>query len=319
MTDKILERIERVSGVHGLVSILAERLSPTDLQSVLLAVYRLRARRLRPSDVLSDYLSNRFVRPAPVSARALVEWEHVAFSLLPGEFESVVLSPVCPLGANSVVAPIDQDWAVSTVRNTEVVSDCTNVLALECAVRRRALLRADPRLSMPVHLAASHRLLRGQHYADPNLAAHFSIFALCSAGRDRGNLHFELSALGLQIRFYLTAVRAFLGPAIPLHVSLTDLAARPRTGLVETLLFSPLLSEFQYLDCAWNPARQTAYYQDLCFKIHVTAPSGQRMELADGGCVNWTRQLLSDAKERLLISGIGSERVCGLRDSQSGG
>jgi hypothetical protein len=263
--------------------------------------------------VLADYEANRFVRPSSASARALSHWEHVAFSLLPDEFEPIALSPVCPLGANSTVAPVDQDWAITTIRNTEVVSDCTNVLALECAVRRRALLRIDHRSSVPVHLAASHRLVRGQHYSNPNLAAHFSIFALCSAGRDRGNLEFELSALGLQIRFYLTALRAFLGPALPLHVFVTDLASQPRTGLVEARLFPPLLSEYQNLDCAMDPNRASGrgYYRDLCFKIHVTAPSGQRMELADGGCVTWTGQFLSNAKERLVISGIGSERVCG--------
>ena len=32
--------------------------------------------------------------------------------------------------------------------------------------------------------------------------------------------------------------------------------------------------------------------------------------LADGGVVDWTQRLLSNAKERLVTSGIGSERVC---------
>jgi hypothetical protein len=34
------------------------------------------------------------------------------------------------------------------------------------------------------------------------------------------------------------------------------------------------------------------------------------LELVDGGSVNWTQQFLSNAKERLVISGIGSERLC---------
>ena len=34
--NKIVERIEREAGVPGLVSLLAERLRPTDLQSLLL-------------------------------------------------------------------------------------------------------------------------------------------------------------------------------------------------------------------------------------------------------------------------------------------
>jgi hypothetical protein len=38
---------------------------------------------------------------------------------------------------------------------------------------------------------------------------------------------------------------------------------------------------------------------------------GQRLELVDGGSVNWTQKFLSSAKERLIMSGIGSERLCG--------
>jgi hypothetical protein len=30
----------------------------------------------------------------------------------------------------------------------------------------------------------------------------------------------------------------------------------------------------------------------------------------DGGAMDWTQRLLSNAKERLVISGIGSERLC---------
>ena len=37
--SKIVERIEREAGVPGLASILAERLEPTDRQSLLLEVY----------------------------------------------------------------------------------------------------------------------------------------------------------------------------------------------------------------------------------------------------------------------------------------
>jgi hypothetical protein len=52
------------------------------------------------------------------------------------------------------------------------------------------------------------------------------------------------------------------------------------------------------------------YYRDICFHIHAMGPSGQFKELVDGGTVDWTQKLLSNAKERLIISGIGSERLC---------
>jgi hypothetical protein len=310
--NKIIERIESQTGITDLVSILADQLSPTDLQSLLLEVYRVRSHRIKPSTILSDFESNRFVRPAAVSPVSLLQWEQVAFSHLPRGFEALALAPVCPFGTNSAIAPVDQNWAVTTSRNTEVVSDSTTVLALECAIRRRDLLRANPKSSDPVHLAASHRLLRAQKYNDPRSIAHFSAFAMCSAGRDPGNLKFELSTLGLHIRFYLTALRAFLGPKVPLHLSITDFDPNPHDELVKHQLLSPVQGEFEGVDCAFDQQRMKGrgYYLGLCFHIHATDSSGKRVELVDGGSVNWTQKLLSNAKERLIISGIGSERLC---------
>ena len=51
-------------------------------------------------------------------------------------FEVEELSPVCPLGTVSTLAPISQDSLVVATRGYEVVADSTAVLALECAVRR---------------------------------------------------------------------------------------------------------------------------------------------------------------------------------------
>jgi hypothetical protein len=310
--NRIIERIERKTGVPDLLSILANQLSPTDLQSLLLEVYRIRSGQIQASAVLSDFESNRFVRPSAVSPVSLLQWELIAISHLPQEFEPLALSPVCPFGTNSVVAPLDQNWVVSTSRNTEVVSDSTNVLALECALRRRELIRANPKSSDPVHLAASHRLLRAQKYEDPKSIAHFSAFALCSAGRDQGNLRFEISAMGVHIRFYLRALRAFLGTKAPLHLSVTDINPNSRQELIETQLLSVIRAEFEGVDCAFDQQRTKGrgYYLDLCFHIHATDSSGERLELVDGGSVNWTQKLLSNAKERLIISGIGSERLC---------
>jgi hypothetical protein len=318
--SKIVERIEREVGVPGLVSLLAGRLEPTDLQSILLEVYRLRARRRQPSAVLSDYEANRFVRPSALSPVRLHEWERITLSELPAEFQAVALSPVCPLGTNSVIASVDQNWAVSTARNTEVVSDSTNVLALECALRRRQFLRAQPKSTDRVHLAASHRLLRAQRYDDPSLVPHFSLFALCSAGRDEGDLQFEFSALALHIRFYLRSLRAFLGSIVPLRLSVSDFSPQARQSVLSSRLLAPIREEFGSIACVFDSQRTSGrgYYLDLCFHIHVMAPSGRWLELVDGGSVDWTQKLLSNSKERLVISGIGSERVCTEFSSEDG-
>jgi hypothetical protein len=308
--NKVVERIVQEAGVPDLLSILAEKLSPTDLQSLLLEVYRIRSEHLEAADLLKDFQSNRFVKPSLVSPISLLHWEQIAFSHLPTAFQPVALSPVSPLGTNSAVATVDQNWSVTTVRNTEVVSDSTNVLALECAIQRKAILRKDPRSSRSVHLAASHRLLRAQHYRDPNSLAHFSSFALCSAGRNAGNLQFELSALRVHIRFYLAALRAFLGPGIPVRLSVTDLASQAKR--IEKELLSVIRQEFIEVECVFDNQRTKGrgYYRDLCFHIHAMNTSSQFLELVDGGAVDWTEKLLSNAKERLVISGIGSERLC---------
>jgi hypothetical protein len=38
--------------------------------------------------------------------------------------------------------------------------------------------------------------------------------------------------------------------------------------------------------------------------------AGDEFPLVDGGFTTWTQQLLSNAKERLLISGLGTELLC---------
>ena len=65
--------------------------------------------------------------------------------------------------------------------------------------------------------------------------------------------------------------------------------------------------------CGFDDDRQAgrAYYKDVCFGVDAVHPdrSGARGEAR-------TARLLADAKERFLISGLGSERVFHLRDER---
>jgi hypothetical protein len=315
MTTRIIERIERELGLPGLAARLAGELEPTDLQSLMLEVYRLRAARTEPAAVLAAYESNRFVKASAVSPLRLLEWDRTAFAQLPPEFEPVELSPVCPLGSCSVVAGVAQDWSVSTARNTEVVSDPTNVLALEAARRRREMLRRDARDRRPVHLAASQRVVRGQRYPNPTSSQHFRLFALVSAGR--GGAGFERESLALHLRSHLAALRAHLAASVALRVSLTVLEPDDAFAAAADELCADLRARFDGVQCGLDPARQAGrgYYRSLCFHIHGRAPSGEELQLADGGAVPWMRRLLSDAKERLVVSGVGSDRVSALADA----
>ena len=208
-----------------------------------------------------------------------MEFDVRALSLVPESYEPIELSPVAPLGAASVLGKVSQNWAVPTARNTEVVSDSTNVLALECALRRRRDRRSV------VKLVSSHRLLRGQDYGTRG-AQHFRLLGLVAAGRGRS---FEVEALLEQLDYY----SRLLGDV---RIVLTPLAGT----LADDVCASTTLN-FE-IDSSRVSGR--GYYVGVCFKIFAG-----ETELGDGGFVEWTQVLLGDRKERLLISGIGSERA----------
>ncbi len=317
---RIIKRIERDAGVPNLANILSDRLAPTDLQSLLLEVYARRAKRREPKVLLEDQISNRFTRISALNPSRLLEWDSIAFSTLPRVFLPVELSPVCPLGTVSAISPISQDWIISTIRNAEVVADSTNVLAIECAVRRGEQKNLSSDNEAPIHLAASHRLLRGQKISPrPGVLQHFRLFSLCSACRDLGNLRFETEAARLHIGFFLTAFKKFLGSKIPLRVAISDLRSQAPRSAVQSGVLGKLQASHKAVKIGFDQDRKQGrgYYGELGFKIFATPSKGQEQELVDGGDVNWTQKLLNNAKERLVISGCGSERVCELLGSAS--
>ena len=89
------------------------------------------------------------------------------------------MSPVTPLGTCAAVGAADQNRVLSTVRSSEVVSDLTNVLALEAAAG--VVVVRTPSTS-----AACYRALRNQRFDAPEAAAHFELFTLVSAPGTRG-------------------------------------------------------------------------------------------------------------------------------------
>ncbi len=61
---------------------------------------------------------------------------------------------------------------------------------------------------------------------------------------------------------------------------------------------------------AFDDDRESGYYSGACFEIRATTGSGDDLSVGDGGFTTWSADLLSNAKERLLISGLGLERLC---------
>ena len=312
MKEKIIERILRTTQVPDLLEILTQRLSQPDLQSLLLEVYRKRAQPLTPRYLLQQYEQNRFVQPATVNPKQLLEFDRLAYSVLPSSFELLELAPVCPLGTNSVVAPVDQDNAVTTIRNTEVCSDSTNVLALECARRRRGSDRGNSHPEVETKLCASHRLLRPHLPDDPASFPHFRIFSLCTAGRDRGSFGFEVAALKEHLEFYVrllqTAQQAgFRLEAVRISLTVFD---ETRYQVLKAEVLDKLSGNYSNVEFMFNQKQKSgqAYYSGVRFQIYASDKAGTDYFIVDGGFTDWTQQLLSNRKERLLISGMGSER-----------
>jgi len=54
------------------------------------------------------------------------------------------------------------------------------------------------------------------------------------------------------------------------------------------------------------------YYQSLAFNLSVDV-GGESWDIGDGGDVDWTQNLLQNRKERLVIGGLGLERLAQLK------
>jgi hypothetical protein len=300
-----LDRIARVLNADdGLFSRLAA-LQSADVRAILLDLAARRAASLRPADILRRYEALATLRPSSIEPASFRGFESWVMDLLPEGFEELALAPHAPLGTSSVLGGFSQDRVMTTIADSEVVSDSTNVLALECAHRRRA--PTARRQQSPIRLAASHRMLR------PREGAHFGLLALCTAGRDRGSFAFEVYALHEQLDWHLRVITGH-GPHLELEVLLTDLSSGRRESVLNGDVLGPMQAAWPTIGWGFDDDRQAGrgYYIDACFAINAVLTDGSRANLSDGGLTNWTARLLADRKERLLISGLGSERLIGV-------
>src|SRR5438552_2620089 len=184
----------------GAYDAITDGLPASRLWSLLLEVAEARAAARRPADLMEQWDRDRFVQPAIVDQRSLVEVDRHLLAAA-SAFESMELSPVAPLGVCSVMGLTSQNKVLSALRGTEVVSDPTNVLALECARR----LRRDQ--ETVVRLATSHRCVRAQEIPKVRgFTANFRIFCLASAGLERQSHAFVVDALAEHVTVMLNAL-----------------------------------------------------------------------------------------------------------------
>ncbi len=305
MTNKIIDRILNKYDISGFEA-LTEKISLADLQSLLIEVYNQRVKKLSLKQLLEQYQNNRFVKPSTLDPRKLLEFDALAYGLLPEDYQILRLAPVSPLGAVSLLAPVSQNNVLTTIRNTEVCSDTSNVLALEAALQRKELLLKPETKTQHVRFCASHQLIRTQIYKNPAFfLAHFQIFSLCIAGRDEGAYKFEITTTQELIAYYIKLIQEYSKQKYQIKVKI--FVHNP--ALIE--YFGPVVEELQnenvIVSVEENPEENWNYYGNLRFNIFLVDPSGEDKFVCDGGDANWTQQLLHSNKERYMISGMGSE------------
>ncbi len=275
-----------------------DRLSPADLQTLLLDVARQRASRVTPAEVLRRWRQDRFVRPSGADPRRLTTMEARLWELLPAGFDPVELSPVVPLGTCVAVAPVSQNRIVTTMRGAEVLSDSANALAVEAADRRSSQAPEEE-----VHLAVHHRLLRAQRFP-AGWSSHFPLLTLVSSARDTGSAHTQARLLSLHLGYWQSVLRG-LGGQVKLTIFNPAVRERIAASLLAASADAPIVE-------GPERAQWHGYYTDAAFILQAT-DGEQRVEVGDGGFTTWTAQLMGNAKERCLISCVSTERLLALR------
>ena len=277
---------------------LATELTGSELQSLLLEVLQRRARGRVPKQLLSQFETDPFCLPASVDQRTSIAIDQQLLAAAEG-FEAIELSPVAPLGTCSAMALTDQNRVLSALRGTEVVSDPTNVLALECARR----LRAEPRAA--VHLATSQRVVRAQTVQKlPGHTQHFRLLALASGGIETKDHAFSVETLLLHIRTALAGLERLERHGYSFGARSVDvLASEARRKLGERIVAA--LGSLAHS----KPLEHAYYSGGLRYQLWVTAPDGVRLPLIDGGAFDWLARLTSNRRAVFVATGAGAQLI----------
>ncbi|WP_421827143.1 hypothetical protein [Larkinella sp.] len=301
IVEKILNRINR----PDLLRVLSDELTPSELNSLLLAVFNRQTGRLTPAELLQHYQKNRFVKPADTDFLALHELETKLLQLFETFlFKPIELSPVAPLGSCSVVATADQQKILSALRGTEVLADATNALALHVSDLKKSGQWKPLSPTDQLRFSTIQRHVRTPKVAVAGHTQHFKIGCLVSSGRDTGSFQFERESLAE----HLAVVTAVLRDALRMDTLRFKLIQRSDDSRLLEQVKNHILKGRPDLiiETDTTPDRENHYYKGLQYKVLVTV-RGQDYEIGDGGFVDWTQQLLQNKKERFLITGLGVE------------
>jgi hypothetical protein len=299
--------IAQRTGYTNLLNELDEKLSASELNSLLLELYRKKTKHITAPQLLKQFEKNKYVAPSGVPAIAFREFElQLLRQLEANQFRVVTLSPVTSLGTCSAIAYVDQNNVLSAARGTEVVADATNVFALLIAQEYK-----QQKTNSVIKYATTHRHVRCQVFNIPGFTPHFSILCMATGGINTGSYTFELE----QLREHIALHYALLATEFPNTTLILKCFLKSNNGAfrqqLEALLHNLQLPVQLSIEQQHNAGD---YYQLVQFKFYIQH-NGQELNISDGGFVNWTQQLIPNKKHRLLISGVGTELLFKIKNN----
>lgn len=295
--DHIVSRLN----AQGIVNVLSDELSGSELNSILLDVFNRRVQKETPSSVLNKYEKNKFVQPADIDMVSFKEKELSCYKILAAKgFVPIELPPVAQLGTNSVVATVDQKKVLSALRNAEVMADPTNAIALHYAAQKKKGVLAGK----TYNYANISRVVRTQAFSNPNFTPHFAILCLISCGRDTGSFSFEKEEL-LKHTVCSYAVCKEVFGLTNLYIEIIPCKGYDKESSLITSVLSYIESKAVDIRISiTKPDEENNYYTGFRIKLKAEINSNV-YEIGDGGLLNWTQQLLVNKKERMITMGIG--------------
>ena len=295
--DHIISKLD----LQDIAKVLSDELSGSELNTVLLDIFNKRVQQETPSSLLSKYEGNKLVKPALLEdVLEYKEKELRCYKLIAGRgFEPIELSPVAQFGTSSVIATVDQKKVLTSLRNTEVQADPTNAIALHYA----SLKKKGELDNKTYNYSNISRVIRTQVFNNPNFTPHFTVLALISCGRDTGSFNFEKEELlkllttsyeicksyGVEKIYYEIIPCKGYDSQSPLIMESISYV-REKNSNLEVLVIAP--------------EHDNNYYHGFRIKQQIVI-GGNTIEIADGGLLDWTQQLLTNKKERMMTFGLG--------------
>lgn len=301
----IIQRIEKRLDLPGLTDKLANKLSPSDFNSLLTEVFSVRADNSAPNEILKIYAQNQYAKPAICNAAQYRSLE--AEMLLAAEekgAQSILLSPAALFGCCSVFGAVSQNKVISATRNLEILSDATNMLALYIAAGIK-----DGTLShtnAPIHMCTTQRFIRYQATFQTGQLPHFGVFTMVSAGKSRSSYAFEIESLLFHLRYYHDYWLQKYGTKMTVVLNRRT-GYKDSDGFFNKILeaFKSNLSDMQI--SINEQENNTTYYKGLraIFNAQI---DGNCIEIGDIGFTDWTQKLLNSKGNGLLISSMALDR-----------